>query len=145
MPVYVLNPLLSEMRQNPLAYDLTPVIMVGKPQYRLVRGKAGHKQRSKQKYLPSSETHALNPKTGAAFCGAGLRGPKDAKVLVPELIHRVDRPVVTCMRCIKIITMNNIDRSVPGIERVLGTIERDAHYLPEITDTIRRALEQLND
>jgi hypothetical protein len=125
MPVYVLNPLLSEMRQNPLAYDLTPVIMVGKPQYRLVRGKAGHKQRSKQKYLPSSETHALNPKTGAAFCGAGLRGPKDAKVLVPELIHRVDRPVVTCMRCIKVITLNNIDRSVPGIERVLGTIERE--------------------
>jgi hypothetical protein len=29
--------------------------------------------------------------------------------------------------------------------QMLGTIERDAHYLPEITDTIRRALEQLND
>ena len=27
--------------------------------------------------------------------------------------------------------------------QMLGTIERDAHYLPEITDTIRRALEQL--
>ena len=27
--------------------------------------------------------------------------------------------------------------------RMLGTIERDAHYLPEITDTIRRALEAL--
>jgi len=106
MPIYVLNPHLSDMRENPLAYDRTPVVMVGKPQYRLVRGKAGHKQRSKQKYLPSSETHALNPKTGAAFCGAGLRGPKDAKVLVPELIHRVDRPVVTCMRCIKILLMN---------------------------------------
>jgi hypothetical protein len=26
---------------------------------------------------------------------------------------------------------------------MLGTIERDAHYLPEITDTIRKALEQL--
>jgi hypothetical protein len=25
--------------------------------------------------------------------------------------------------------------------QMLGTIERDAHYLPEITDTIRRALE----
>ncbi len=121
MPVYVLNPLLSEMRQNPLAYDLTPVIMVGKPQSRLVRGKAGHKQRSKQKYLPSSETHATNPKTGAAFCGAGL--DRSGKVKAGE-IHRVDRPVVTCMRCIKIITMNNIDRSVPGIERVLGTVER---------------------
>jgi hypothetical protein len=29
--------------------------------------------------------------------------------------------------------------------QMLGTIERDAHYLPEITDTIRRALEALND
>ena len=29
--------------------------------------------------------------------------------------------------------------------QMLGTIERDAHYLPEITDTIRKALEQLND
>ena len=28
--------------------------------------------------------------------------------------------------------------------RMLGTIERDARYLPEITDTIRRALEQLD-
>jgi hypothetical protein len=27
--------------------------------------------------------------------------------------------------------------------QMLSTIERDAHYLPEITDTIRRALEQL--
>jgi hypothetical protein len=27
--------------------------------------------------------------------------------------------------------------------QMLGTIERDAHYLPEITDTIRRALEAL--
>ena len=27
--------------------------------------------------------------------------------------------------------------------QMLGTIERDAHYLPEITDTIRRAIEQL--
>jgi hypothetical protein len=29
--------------------------------------------------------------------------------------------------------------------QMLGTIERDAHYLPEITETIRRALEALND
>ena len=29
--------------------------------------------------------------------------------------------------------------------QMLGTIERDAHYLPEITDTIRRALEALSD
>lgn len=27
--------------------------------------------------------------------------------------------------------------------QMLGTIERDAHYLPEITDVIRRALEAL--
>jgi len=29
--------------------------------------------------------------------------------------------------------------------QMLGTIERDAHYLPEITDAIRRALEALPD
>ena len=29
--------------------------------------------------------------------------------------------------------------------QMLSTIERDAHHLPEITDTIRRALEQLDD
>jgi hypothetical protein len=29
--------------------------------------------------------------------------------------------------------------------QMLGTIERDGRYLPEITDTIRRALEQLDD
>ena len=29
--------------------------------------------------------------------------------------------------------------------QMLGTIERDAHYIPEITDTIRRALEDLDD
>lgn len=29
--------------------------------------------------------------------------------------------------------------------QILGTIERDGHYIPEITDTIRRALEQLPD
>ena len=29
--------------------------------------------------------------------------------------------------------------------QMLGTIERDARYVPEITDTIRKALEQLND
>ena len=29
--------------------------------------------------------------------------------------------------------------------QMLGTIERDAHYIPEITDTIRRALEALPD
>lgn len=28
---------------------------------------------------------------------------------------------------------------------MMDTIERDQHYLPEITDTLRRALEQLND
>lgn len=121
MPVYVLNPRLSGMRNNPLAYDQTPVIMVGKAQYRLVRGKAGHKQRSKVKYLPSSETHALNPKTGGAFCRAGL--DRSGKVKSSE-IHPTNKNVVTCMRCIKVITMNNVDRSVPGSERRLGIIER---------------------
>ncbi len=29
--------------------------------------------------------------------------------------------------------------------QMLGTIERDGHYIPEITDTIRRALEQIDD
>jgi hypothetical protein len=122
MPIYVLNPLLSEMRENPLAYDETPVIMVGKPQYRLVRGAKGHKQRSKQKYLPSSETHALNPKTGAAFCGAGADRSGKAKA---GMIHPTNKAVVTCMRCIKIINLNDVDQSVPGVKRRLAIIERD--------------------
>ena len=29
--------------------------------------------------------------------------------------------------------------------QMLGTIERDAYYIPEITDTIRRAIESLPD
>jgi hypothetical protein len=29
--------------------------------------------------------------------------------------------------------------------QMLGTIERDAHYIPEITETIRRALKALDD
>jgi hypothetical protein len=29
--------------------------------------------------------------------------------------------------------------------QMLGTIARDGHYIPEITDIIRQALEQLND
>jgi hypothetical protein len=122
MPIYVLNPLLSQVRENPLAYDETPVIMVGKPQYRLVRGPKGRKQRSKQKYLPSAETHALNPKTGVAFCGAG--GDRSGKPKT-GMIHRTDKDVVTCMRCIKIIKLNDYDQSVPGMKRRLAIIERE--------------------
>jgi hypothetical protein len=36
-------------------------------------------------------------------------------------------------------TLNNIAL------QMLGTIERDAHYMPEITSTIRRALETIPD
>lgn len=122
MPIYVLNPLLSQVRENPLAYDETPVIMVGKPQYRLVRGAKGHKQRSKQKYLPSAETHAMNQKTGAAFCGAGADRSGKPKA---GMIHPTDKHVVTCMRCIKIIKLNDVDQSVPGMKRRLAIIERE--------------------
>lgn len=48
-----------------------------------------------------------------------------------EMIRRVRRP--------KPPSLNEVAL------QMLGTIERDAHYLPEITDTIRRALEQLPD
>ena len=48
-----------------------------------------------------------------------------------EMIRRYRRP--------KPQSLNSI-----ALEMV-GTIERDAHYLPEITDTIRRALEALPD
>ena len=41
-------------------------------------------------------------------------------------------------RCLEPPTLNSIAL------QMLNTIERDAHYLPEITDTIRRALEQLD-
>jgi hypothetical protein len=40
-------------------------------------------------------------------------------------IHRADKNVVTCMRCIKIIKLNDVDRSVPGMSRRLAIIERD--------------------
>ncbi len=46
-------------------------------------------------------------------------------------LHAARRP--------KLLSLNSIAL------QMLGTIERDAHYLPEITDTIRRALEQLDD
>jgi hypothetical protein len=48
---------------------------------------------------------------------------------VPEDLRAARRP--------KPQTLNSIAL------QMLGTIERDAHYLPEITDTIRRALEAL--
>ena len=124
MPIYVVNPMHS-MRENPLAYDETPVIMVGKPRRRLVRsrtpGKPGH--RSSRMTLPSSETHALNPKTGAAFCGAGV-SRKTGKA-VAGMIHPTDKHVVTCMRCIKVINLNDVDMSVPGVSRRRAIIERD--------------------
>jgi hypothetical protein len=53
-----------------------------------------------------------------------------ARVDIDEL-HDARRP--------KPLTLNSIAL------QMLGTIERDAHYLPEITDTIRRALEALPD
>jgi hypothetical protein len=52
----------------------------------------------------------------------------------PELI-----PSLRAARRPKPQTLNSIAL------QMLGTIEREAHYLPEITDTIRRALNQLPD
>jgi len=124
MPIYVVNPM-HAMRSNPLAYDATPVIVVGKPQRRLIRartpGKPGHY--SKTARIASSETHALNPKTGAAFCGAGI-SRKTGKA-AEGMIHPTNKHVVTCMRCIKVINLNDVDMSVPGVSRRRAIIERD--------------------
>lgn len=117
MPIYVLNPHLSDMRENPLAYDRTPVIVVGKPRHRLLRARTPGKpgRRSERLTIPSSETHALNPETGAAFCRAGIS--RKTKKVVPGMIHPTDKKVVTCMRCIKIVLMNETDRLTPGVSR----------------------------
>jgi hypothetical protein len=114
MPIYVVNP---------LAYDETDVVMVGKPRHRLIRARTSGKpgRRSERLTLPSSELHALNPKTGAAFCGAG-RNRKG--VVVGDKLHKADKKLVTCMRCIKILKLNDVDRTVPGIERRLAITER---------------------
>lgn len=117
MPIYVVNP---------LAYDQTDVIMVGKPRRRLIKARTPGKpgRRSERLTLPSSETHALNPKTGAAFCGAGEghcvvvtpNGPQRMRTGKPAkgMIHKADKNLVTCYRCIKILQMNYKDwRSFP--------------------------------
>lgn len=124
MPIYVVNPM-HAMRENPLAYDETPVIMVGKPRRRLIRARTPGKpgRRSERMTLPSSETHALNPKTGAAFCGAGVS--RSTGKAVAGMIHPTNKNVVTCMRCIKIINLNDVDMSVPGVSRRRAIIERD--------------------
>jgi hypothetical protein len=54
---------------------------------------------------------------------------RDCAYLLPSQLRAARRP--------KPPTLNSIAL------QMLGTIERDAHYLPEITDTIRRALEAL--
>jgi REP element-mobilizing transposase RayT len=109
MPIYVVNP---------LAYDETDVVMVGKPRRRLVRARTPGKpgRRSERMTLPSSEMHALNPKTGAAFCGAGKNRQG---VVVSEKIHKANKKLVTCMRCIKIINMNHEE------DHLHGFVERD--------------------
>jgi len=110
MPIYVVNP---------LAYDQSDVVMVGKPRHRLIKSRTSGKpgRRSERLTLPSSETHALNPKTGAAFCGAG---EGHCVVVTPDgkrtrtrtgtaakgMIHKADKNLVTCYRCIKILQMN---------------------------------------
>jgi hypothetical protein len=110
MPIYVVNP---------LAYDQSDVVMVGKPRHRLIKSRTSGKpgRRSERLTLPSSETHALNPKTGFAFCGAGegrcvVVTPDGAKkrtrtgTAAQGLIHKADKNLVTCYRCIKILQMN---------------------------------------
>lgn len=109
MPIYVVNP---------LAYDETDVVMVGKPRRRLIRARTPGKpgRRSERAVLPSSQMHALNPKTGAAFCGAGTNRKG---VVVSERIHKANKKLVTCMRCIKIINMNHEE------DHLNGFVERD--------------------
>ena len=81
--------------------------------------------------------------TAAAQWGADQQLAEDVKWLdqysldAPHLkITLVGKSLIEAMRP-KPPTLNSIAL------QMLGTIERDAHYIPEITDTIRRALEQL--
>ena len=83
--------------------------------------------------------------TKAAQWGADQQLAEDAKWLdqhaldAPHLkITPVGESLIEAMRP-KPLTLNSIAL------QMLGTIERDAHYIPEITDTIRRALEALDD
>ena len=83
--------------------------------------------------------------TKAAQWGADQQLAEDAKWLdqhaldAPHLkITPVGESLIEAMRS-KPLTLNSIAL------QMLGTIERDAHYIPEITDTIRRALEALDD
>lgn len=101
MPIYTL--------MNPLRYVDTPVIKVG----RLVKSRSTGRTR----IAGGSENHAMNPATGAAFCGAGLdrRGGMFGGSPRDGYIHPVKGDVVTCMRCIKLINMNAGE----------GIIERD--------------------
>lgn len=101
MPIYTL--------MNPLRYVDTPVIKVG----RLVKSRSTGRTR----IAGGSENHAMNPATGAAFCGAGLdrRGGMFGGSPRDGYIHPVKGDVVTCMRCIKLLNMNS------GV----GIIERD--------------------
>lgn len=101
MPIYTLT--------NPLRYIDTPVIKVGP----LTKSR----KTGRVRIAGGSENHALNPATGAAFCGAGLdrRGGMFGGSPRDGYIHPVKGDVVTCMRCIKLLNMNSGE----------GIIERD--------------------
>ena len=101
MPIYTLT--------NPLRYVDTPVIKVGP----LTKSR----KTGRIRIAGGSENHAMNPATGAAFCGAGLdrRGGMFGGSPRDGYIHPVKGDVVTCMRCIKLINMNSGE----------GIIERD--------------------
>jgi hypothetical protein len=75
----------------------------------------------------------------------------------PEIQADVDAELEACVQTLEDQGWHNVAADLRAARRpkpptlnsialqMLGTIERDAHYLPEITDTIRKALEQLDD
>jgi hypothetical protein len=84
--------------------------------------------------------------------------PFDQRVLIAAAQWGADMELEACcewMRDQHLVTFNDRipllraarrpkPQTLNGIAlQMLGTIERDGHYIPEITDTIRRALEAL--
>jgi hypothetical protein len=84
-------------------------------------------------YQDDPKTYFDYVATEAAQWGAD----QELEACLERILNTCDAEQLRAARRPKPQTLNSIAL------QMLGTIERDAHYLPEITDTIRRALESL--
>jgi len=90
------NPYGFEYVENPYGIEVNvPVIRVSARTEGLRARKFGAAARAH--FSTGERTHALNPKTGVALCGAG-KGNKSH-------IHPSDAKLVTCYRCIKVFRL----------------------------------------